>query len=293
MTQPIAAEGTEYVTQKSMDVLLQTLIDRIQESSEAHQKQVDDLAETLERKIEQGKVDNLTTMQRVMDDRFAAEEAKRKSDIESLKGELKGDLGSMNSKLDEALKGVSKITGLMESLPDRLRDRDERVAETHKRIESRIDEQQNDLTEAKRNVELLMTNQASLTEKASRLQTTIHGDPNNKDDAPSLFGKLSQIEQQVTQGFINVGSRLDLTAEQVGQVRADVARIQEERTQEKARWQSIRDDVKSFGKWLIGTTMGRVAIGAVLGSIAIGAIPELRPPVIEALIKLIQQSGGQ
>jgi uncharacterized protein YoxC len=299
MTAPVAEDTTSYVDQKSLDVLLQTLIDRIQESDEANRERIDEVRKDVTAAIQQSEARNLAATQQLVDERIAKEKAERKSDIDSLASELRTFAKDINGNIGDMQRGVSHITGLMESLPKQLQTRDEKDIETHKRIEARIDEQNNRLANlsssidgVKRDNELLTSNQANLSNENSRIRATIHGDPENKDDAPSLFKMMGELKDQMTSGFTNVGSRLDLTTEQLGQARADIAIINKERTLEKAQWSQRWDTARTISKELLKSRWVQLAIGALLAGVAMSVFPELRPQLVQTLLDQLQSGGN-
>jgi len=290
MTAPVAEDTTSYVDQKSLDVLLQTLIDRIQESDEANRERIDEVRKDVTAAIQQSEARNLAATQQLVDERIAKEKAERKSDIDSLAGELRTFAKDINKNIGDMQKGVSHITGLMESLPKQLQTRDEKDQETHKAINARIDYQAERLTQhnttlsqVQSDIDNLETTQGSNIEKLKRIQATIHGDPENKDDAPSLFKMMGELKDQMTSGFTNVGSRLDITTEQLGQARADIATINKERSQEKARWEQWQATMKAFGKWLVTDRVGLVLLFCVIASVLMLLFPALRPQLFEQI----------
>lgn len=304
MTEQVAAEATEYVTQKSLDVLLQTLVDRLQEADERNLERVDSLEKTFHAAIREVKVESLTTMQQVMDERFAKEEAKRKSDIDSLTGELREqhkDLSTQIKELsigfNEMQKGVSKITGLMESLPSQMKARDEKDLEIHKAIHTRIDQQAElarlqdaALKTVQSDMDTLETSQSAMSGEMKRIRATIHGDPENKDDAPSLFKMMGELKEQVNQGFTTTGSRLDLVIAETAKNRADIATINKERADEKARWEQWRSTFKVGVKAFFGNKWVQWVLIALAAFIVVTLFPELRESIAKYLLGEIQ--GG-
>jgi chromosome segregation ATPase len=295
MAQPVVEEKTEYVTQASLDAMLQAIIHRIEAVDEANKTRIGDLEKAFNSSVAQVKADSLATMQEAMDERFEKEEAKRKSDIDSLKGKLRG----IDSKLDEMQKGVSEIKGLMSSFQNVLKSRDEKDLEAHKRLDDRIDtqaervsRQSKGLADIKRDIDLLTNNQAGLTNTANRLQTSIYGDPARKDDAPSLFGSLNDLKEQVGQGFNNMGTRLNTAINEIGNNRADIAIMKAEQETEKAQWAARWNAAKEVGKAVVGNRWVQLAIAAILTGIVVSIFPELRDIIVQKLSTQIQ-SGGQ
>ncbi|MDQ7027563.1 MAG: hypothetical protein Q9P44_18620 [Anaerolineae bacterium] len=288
MTTPIVAEETtEYVTQHSFDSFAASI-----------NEQLKNLEEAFTKSVAQVKQDSLTTMERVVDERLANEREQRQSDINSLKDDLRGQLTELDNKLDEKLgrmgSDVARITGLMESIDNILKTRDEKDNEAHKRIEARIDAQHEQvghqgeaIAEIRTDIDLLNSNQAHLTNETSRLQTTIHGNPENKDDAPSLFGLLGELQNQVSLGFTTVNIQIEAAMGGISDNQREIATIKQERQAEKEQWQKRRADAIALAKWFFTTRIGILITLLLLGSVAMVIFPELRPVFIENLSQRI------
>jgi hypothetical protein len=299
MTTPVVEDTTQYVDQKSLDVLLQTLIDRIQESDEANQERIDEVRKDVTAAIQQSEARNLAATQQLVDERIAKEKAERRSEIDSLAGELRTFAKDINANIGEMQKGVSHITGLMESLPKQLQTRDEKDVETHKAINARIDYQAERLTQhtatlsqVQSDIDTIEASQGLINSEVKRIRATIHGDPDNKDDAPSLFKMMGELKEQMTLGFTQMGTRLDITTEQLGQARADIATINKERTEEKAQWSQRWDTARTIGKELFKSRWVQLAIGALLAGVAMSVFPELRPQLLQTLVDQLQSGGN-
>jgi chromosome segregation ATPase len=300
MNLPVAEDTTQYVDQKSLDVLLQTLIDRIQESDETNRERIEELRQNVTTAIQQSESRNLAATQQLVDERIAKEKAERKSDIDSLSGEIREmskGIKDLGANVGEMQKGVSNITGLMESFRDVLKARDEKDVETHKATNARIDYQAERLTQhnatlsqVQSDIDNIEVSQGATNSEVKRIRATIHGDPENKDDAPSLFKMMGELKEQMTLGFTSVGNRLDITTEQLGQARADIATINTERAAEKLLWAQRWDGFKAAGKELLKSRWSQLVIGALASGIVLSVMPELREQLSQYLIKVLQ--GG-
>jgi hypothetical protein len=297
MTLPVAEDTTKYVDQKSLDVLLQTLVDRIQESDDVNRQRIGDLEKAFNQSVQQVKSDSLATMQQVMDERFAKEKAERRSEIDSLAGELRAFAKDINTNIGEMQRGVSHITGLMESLPKQLQTRDEKDVETHKAINARIDYQAERLTQhnatlsqVQSDIDNIEASQGSTSSEVKRIRATIHGDPENKDDAPSLFKMMEGLKVQMTSGFMDTSNRLDFVVTETAKNSTEIATIKQERTLEKAQWAQRWHDMKSTAKELLKTRWAQLAIGALVGGFVLSGFPELREQFVNQLIEILQ--GG-
>lgn len=299
MTAPIAEETTQYVTQAELDRMFQSLADRFQETDDAQRQRFDDFRQDVISLIQQNNANNLAAMQKMVDERVAKERVERETEIDSLSGELRTFAKDINTQLGEMQKGFSKITGLIESLPETLKARDEKDAEIHKAIHARIDNQAEQtrthntaLSRMQSDIDAVESKQDATTAEVKRIRSTIHGDPENKDDAPSLFKMMGELKEQMTMGFTNVGSRLDLSIAETVRNRADIETIQKERAQEKKQWSQRWDTAKALGKELLKSWWVRLALGALVASLVVSLFPELRPPLIENLMNQISRGGN-
>ena len=292
----IAQETITYVTHNDLDNLRQDVGTRLDD----FQRQLQEAIRVTNEAVKAAKADSLENVSKLVDEKLQHEREQRRSEIGALRDEIKelgrdtrDTLNGIDSKLAEAMRGISSITGTLDGIKTSVDAREEKLNEVTRRLDTRIDEQAVKVNGLQSDVDLITSAQVDSSGKIRQLTNTVHGNPDNKDDAPSLFSILGDLKTQMEQGFSTVTTNYNNLQLAMNDNAQAITALREEREREKEIWAQrlkVITGIGGFVKKALDSKMGIAVITAIGGAIIAYFFPELK----ESVVNYIQSnlSGG-
>lgn len=276
MTDAILEHEKEYVTAQAFQEALDDL-----------KRSITELGERIA--LSDKKADDA---RQVVEDRVRQERDAREADIATLKQEVSESLkqnevklGRIDNKIDVMSQtlstSIAELTGTIKNWSSVMDSRDQAYKDNRERI------QQNEtkLEAFGRDIDLVTSNQASLTQTLGEVRKTIYGVAG--EQPPSLFSMIAEMQTQISKGFEKQQIQLSTALEVSRQNSQAIEAIQQAQLEEKARWQKRKDDAKEFAKAVLNNKRFWAIAGTVTVGTVLGLFPEAREAILDVMKLLL------
>jgi chromosome segregation ATPase len=208
----------------------------------------------------------MSAAETLIDKRLDDERQQRQSDIDRLHRTL-DDFGR---KLDPVVSGVSEIKGKLDGFTKAIEDRDRRLDGQDKRL----DEQGYALNR-------LASENLEVKGDLRTLNNTLHSNPENRDDTPSIVGMVGEIQRTMQLRFDHIDASH-------AALESDIALLKAERQQRHNRVQRLKTVVVEFARSPYGASLLTLFV-LWLASIA---FPIIQNELAQLALKQLSNSGG-